>query len=219
MENPRIMSKWTLRLALACLVGLGSSTASQAAYRFEFDQAEYQVNPGENVTVSLFVAQDGGSDLLTTEGLFGVSTQLFYNEAPFASDPAQILALADIVRNPQFDDPLSGPSRTLATGGSRGTAEYAFAVLNVLAPVFPPALDPNRILLVTYTFKAGSIEGERTSLRALALDILTGEGTDLTGLTLPGESSILIIPEPATALLVVLALPLAWVGNRRLRLA
>jgi hypothetical protein len=214
----------------ACLGVFALSGTAQAEFMFQFDQSSYEVTAGEAFDVQLYFVETGTS-ILNTLGLVSAATKLTYNEAPFASDPAQIGSLADVVYNPAFNF-TAGLELIQATGSSAGTVSLP---LGTFTPVMPEAATPDRILLGTFTFTAGSVVGEVTSLSASILanstqtNFVTG-GTNpqvLDSLISGGEARILVvpsggvvIPEPTSVVMAGLGLSVA-LGSviRRRRLA
>lgn len=213
--------KWMRTLTLAVVAGLGLGASSQASYFFEFAQADYEVDAGATVLVELYIVQDGPDTILSTLGLIAGFTTVTYNEAPFASDPAQVGSTDDIIANPLFNF-TNGKEVVPATAATAGTASASYGTFEaVVASV-------DRILLGTYRFEAGLVVGEATSLRASIRDpsqtnFLAGDFvTVLDDLIEDGSTRIsvvnpVVIPEPTSIALVGLALPTGWLAARRIR--
>ena len=188
---------------------------AHADFMYQFAQSAYQVNPGQTVDVAVFLRETvapGDMSLLATEGLFGAGVRIRWDVPPVPTQPARVLAVADIFDNPAFGT-VSGLDVLLT---SAGLAEnVGLSPDGVLASGSGPNFD---ILLGTFRFTAGTIGGEVTHLRATdfdpaSFDTLTNiNGTPLDDLIADANATITVknkggatVPEPSS-------LPLLFVG-------
>lgn len=190
-----------LGIGLAWL-SLGGSARADYMYRYVFDQTNYVALPGQSFSVGVFLQETATGDdpsRLATEGLFGVSVRVRFDEAP-----AQILALDDILPNTaEFNDELF--LFTDLMPGRR--AEFTAAIDLLSPPVFGMEIAPNvfRVFLGSFRFTAGSAPG-RVSIFALDIpettDTITDAGFVLDPLLLPASATITVVPEPSTLTLM-----------------
>lgn len=204
----------------ALLAGLAAATPARAAYFFSFDQANYQVAAGGTVNVSVYLSETGTSNL-TTLGLIEGDVRLLFNEPTRIATPAQVISRT---AGPAFDSPANPqPDIVGATGSTSGIAD-------IIQSSFDPALATgNRILLGTFLFRAGSVAGAVTQLRATdqngqADGLVLSNGTVLDAQTAAGTATITVlataaVPEPATWVMVGTALLIGGVARARRRSA
>ncbi|MEM1165513.1 MAG: hypothetical protein AAGI30_04405 [Planctomycetota bacterium] len=209
-----------LTMHAGVLVLLGSSTPAHADLFFEFDQANYEVLPGQTVDVRVLLSQVGPIDAdpadLTVDGLFSGGVRVFFNITP-PSDPAVVASLDDITPNRAFDDTLLGEELFLDPGQSA-------ALIDSIDDIFAPLTGTN-ILLGTFRFTAGDVVGEVTNLRAD--DVVGGTFTEnvsggadfaaLDDFIAPGFATITVVPAPGACVLACLGG--LTLGARRRRLS
>ena len=73
-----------------------------SAYQFAFDQSTYQVDPGGQVLVNVYLQEQvsgGTSSVLATDGLIGAGMRVSFDLAPLPSDPAKVLGVGDVIPN------------------------------------------------------------------------------------------------------------------------
>jgi hypothetical protein len=211
----------TLVCMLALAYALSPAWAEAGStYAFAFDQAAYQVGAGATVEVNVFLQEqvsDGSVSVLATEGLIGAGVRLSFDLSPLPSDPAQILSVSDVILN----DGSSGfggsfQSITLSAGSHADITETV--------DLFNPAVlatsvggDLYQILLGTFRFTAGAIDGQTTLIQAGDIPGASDTVTD-SGLVIDGQivssaiSRIQVgpasVPEPSS----VIALAIGMIG-------
>jgi hypothetical protein len=177
-----------------------STNQASADFVYVFDQFDYRVKPNQEFDVRVFLEQTDPTDSdpvnLSTDGLISASVEVNFSNST-GSDPAEVLALSDIIPNPQFDDTGIGAEFELNPGVSAG---FADGVQDVNDP-----LTGSNILLGTFRFTAGGTLGEVTSLVATDLrplqDTVAGDedrtALDDTGVgILNGDARVTVVPEP-----------------------
>jgi hypothetical protein len=205
----RLFSQWVVAGLLA-LVSAGK-THAEPTYAYRFDQSDYTVFAGATVDVRVFLVETlgaGDTSILATEGLFSAGTRVVFSEAAPAAPAAMVLDVADILGNPAFDFPL-GPLRSLSPGVSAGLVENVSLSnpTGVMATGGPTTFET---FLGTFRFTAGDVGNELTLLRATDFSPGAETITNLTGTALDARISdaratITVIPEPATVVLLALA--------------
>ncbi len=214
------------RIFALIVVGAGVSSASVAeagsVYQFAFDQLTYEVDPGTQVLVNVFLQEQvsaGTSSVLATDGLIGAGVRVSFDLSPLPSDPAKVLGVSGVLPN----DGSGG-----FTGGlyHLGVASGSYAELSETVGLSsPPIMGTDlggglfEILIGTFRFTAGSIAGQTTLIQAGDIpgfsEIVTNTGEVLDALIAPGTASIHVrgeaVPEPSSW--IVLALGLIGVGG------
>ncbi len=188
-------------------IAVALSHPAKADLVYTFGQSNYNVTANETVDVSVFLTQTSPGPInLAVDGIISGSVRVIFNETP-PSAPAAVLALADIIPNPQFDETLLGAEFELAPGVSAG---FVDGVDDIFAP-----LTGNSVLLGTFRFTAGGVGGEVTNLRATdfrILDDTIGGDFFLTAVDnsiADGFATITVvstIPEPSTMAISSIAL-------------
>lgn len=186
-------------------------------YEFTFDQSVYEVQPGETVTVSVYLYEtvtSGNTSVLATEGLITGGVRISYGSSTSPTDPATV---TDMSAGPSFTNEGDLDSATLYTGAEvlAGGSGLANPVAGIQVSTFTPdygtvvAGTNNKeyqILLGTVTFTAGNVVGETTTIRASDLFTSSDDNTTDYGRVL--DSSIW----STTAAIVVVPEPASWVG-------
>jgi hypothetical protein len=197
--------------AIVAACALGSSVADAGStYQFTFDQASYQVDPGAQVLVNVYLQEqvsDGSASVLATEGLIGAGVRVSFDQSSLPSDPARITGVGNILLN-------DGPGAFSGGFQSAEVAPGSYAQLmetvdSLSAPVHATNLGVGlfRILIGTFRFTAGQIAGQTTWITAGDIpdssDLITGGGVALDSLVTPGRASIEVrsavgaVPEPS----------------------
>jgi len=205
--------KYVFYLIVACVV---FPSTSNAGVIYAFGQSNYNVAAGGSIDIDVYLQQTMGETILTNHGLFGASVNLFFNEPPVPSDPAEVLSDLDINPNLAFDDLV-----LTQVFRDPGVSAGLVGVLDLLSP----AIKGSSIHLGTFSFTAGLVAGEVTKLRATDLSIfldetIAGDGTILDGLIVDGFSQITVtsaaaVPEPASGTLAGTAVLIGWYLRRR----
>jgi hypothetical protein len=199
----------------AVLVFFPSMTRAGVMYAFE--HTNYTVAAGGTVDVRVYLEQTGGETILTDFGIIGASVNVLLNEVPGPLDPAEVLNDFDISPSTAFDDPVL--TEVLHDPG-------VSAGLVGVVDIGSPPITGNSIYLGTFTFTAGSIDGEVTMLRATDLspfvETVAFNGIELDGLIVDGFSQITVtsaaVPEPASSAVAGAMVLVGWcVRNRRHR--
>jgi hypothetical protein len=195
-----------MALALAALLlACGPASAQPFNYRYEFNlpggtPASTFTIPAtaQNVSLALYLVETAtGGTVLRSQGLFSVASRLSY-----PGGLASVQSIAEITRNPQFDQQLGTSADALS------------AVLNeqtLGANVVAPAADPTRILIGTFRLTRAGIAGGNVTLTAAdpgpSSDTLSGTGTVLDGQIQSATATLTIapVPEPTSLLLGGLA--------------
>ncbi len=209
-----------MRYGLALLVGLlVLATPAHADFVLTFDKTNYDVTVGGTVNVNVYLTETG-TDILATEGLIGAGLLLNFNAPPSATDPAQVVAIEPNPgvnpAAPDFD--FLSTSIVPAGPGLAGVAELDWGLS--INTFFPP-MGGSSILIGTFTFAAGSVDGDVTNLSTglSGLKFVAGDGTDIDDTYGIGSTTATIttttttsVPEPASLALLVLGLTpvLAW---------
>jgi hypothetical protein len=143
-----------------------------------------------------------------------------FNEVPGPLEPAQVLSDLDIYPSNLFDEPV-----LTEVFHDPGVSAGLVGVVDV----GKPPITGNSIYLGTFTFTAGSIDGEVTRLRATDLsalfpDTVASDGTELDELIIDGFSSITVtgspataVPEPASSAIIGAVFLAGWGVRRRTR--
>ncbi len=202
-------TKRLLALAVtgACL--LASSIAEAGSvYQFAFGQTTYQVDPGSQVLVDVYLQEQvsgGSASVLASDGLIGVGVRVSFDVSPLPSDPARILHVSDVTSN---DAPggFVGYQGAAVAPGSFADLSESIGILD--SPVTATDLGGGlyRILIGTFRFTAGSIADQTTLIQATDIpglsDTVTGGGADLDSLISAGTASIEVragaVPEPSS---------------------
>jgi hypothetical protein len=192
------MSRFLPAMFLTIAVLLPAAPAL-ADIMLEFDASEYDVAPGDTVSVAVYLHQTpGGSQIGAGNELLAASIRVEFDNPPVPSDPAFVASVLDITGSALFD----------ASSASVTPGQYADLALTSLLGV---NVDSNGdIALGTFVFTAGMFPGEVTHISVSELptganfitaggDILTPTGSDAT---------INVVPEPSSLTLVLIALPL-----------
>lgn len=194
-----------IRLALL-LAGLWAWAVSAAqaggVYQYVFDQDTYALPPGETMDVPVYLQETVGAEdtpVLSPGGvgLITAGVRLLFNDPPQPSQPARVVNLFDIKENPDFDFPTSSLTATTAKL-SLGT------LLNPTVHGYEESPGVYRVLLGTFRFTAGEIEGQSTPIRATDYDpgfddVVTGDMRVLDNSPLvDGMATITTVPEPTT---------------------
>lgn len=204
-----------LAIMLVFFIGGGTHEAFAAvvnAYEFAFGQDAYVVAPGATMAVPVYFQETVGSQDTSVlapggAGLITAAVQVV-GDPLLPTQPAQVRSLSDIIPNPAFDVPapsLSLNAAKLSLGALEGSTVVGEEYTNGVY----------RLLLGTFTFTAGDVPGEVTTIRATSFDptftnIVDGNMHALDG-TPVGETraTIRVVPEPSTIVLATAAL-LAW---------
>lgn len=192
---------------LIALLGLPAASA-RADFIYQFEQSNYTVAPGGTVPVRVFL-QETVTTQLRDEGLFSGAVKVNWDNAPVPSDPARVLQDADIVPNPGFNG-FTLLERTATSAALYGEIQNNPA--DLLHPVETSA--PFRILLGTFTFTAGLVNGQVTHLQAKDFDpsldeTVTGQGHVLDSAISVGTATVTVtaasaVPEPSSVVLALL---------------
>ena len=212
-----IASRRFMRFSFSIALFMGTLIAAHKAladvqYQWVFDRDTYLVDPGGTIDVSIYLQETVGTgdvsllDPAGNVGMFSLGLGVYFGDDPQPADPAKVLDPANIMPNPAFDDRGSVQTRVFDT--------YATLVEPTTdIPVFGDLYGTNtyRLLAGTFTFTAGSIEGEITPLRASdnseklddsypfpldldAIDALIGEGfAKIQTTSVPEPSSIVLL--------------------------
>ena len=89
---------------------------ADSAYQLVFDQGAYQVDPGAQLSVNVYLQEQvsgGSASVLATDGLISAGLRVSFDLSPLPSDPAKILSDSDVTPN-------DGPARSPA--GSRASS-------------------------------------------------------------------------------------------------
>lgn len=205
-------------LAVALFVLAVSARPAPAAFILGFSQPVYTAAPNQFVDVPVLLTETG-TNLLNTQGLNGGGLVLSYNVPTRVSNPAQVTL---ITPNPGTDPILDivVTSNTAATATTNGAATFKFSQL-----LDPPlsAGGTSQILVGTFRFQAGSINGQVTNL-SLSLatpgnQFVTGTGVVLDSMITTGTGQINVggtgpmVPEPTSLLLCASAIPVLLGGH------
>jgi hypothetical protein len=186
----------------------------QGRFRFFFDRSNYTVVPGGTATVTIFVQEtfkprDEESLLAPgTDGLIraGVVVQV---GAPLPNQPAFVRTTAAILGNPGFDLAVVARMPSVESPGNAGIVELS------TKPVFgevvsrSPNCETVLLPLGTFTFTAGKVLGDVTSLTALVTadypetcseNNVTDSGVVLDELIEPGIALIVVSQKPPEAI-------------------
>lgn len=206
---------------MSSLVGYSKLGYSGVIYSYAFDQTNYSVAAGSDVTVKLFIRETfdvGEASLLDTDGLQSVGARVAFAGAGGVIEPAQFFSF---VGNSAFD----GSSVVdIDPGISVGIVEY----VDFFSPSVTVARGSgfNELLIGTFTFHAGNIAGEVTDLHAVDFSTFSIETT--TGnfdildpnilaaaavITVDG-SSVSTVPEPSSIVLTMILAPLGFIVRR-----
>jgi hypothetical protein len=206
-------------LALACVL-LPSSAEAGSIYAYAFDQTAYQVDAGATVEVKVFLQEQvssGSVSVLATEGLIGAGVRVSFDLSPLPGDPAKILSASDVILN----DGSGGfggsfQSITLSAGSHADITE----TVDLFSPaVLATSVGGNlyQILLGTFRFTAGAIDGQTTLIQAGdipgASDTVTDSGLAIDGQIVSSAISRIqvnsaSVPEPSS----VVALAIGMLG-------
>ncbi len=208
-----------LRAAAAVCV-LGSPVAEAGSlYQLVFDQSNYQVDPGGQVVVNVFLQEQvsgGSSSVLATDGLIGAGVRVSFDLPPLPSEPASILGTGDVTPN-------DGPGGFTGGFQSVSVTPGSHADLTETTEIGSPAVFATdlggglfQILIGSFRFTAGSIAGQTTSIQAGDIpggnneDWFTGSEQPLDDLISPGTASIQVrggaVPEPSSLVGLMLGL-------------
>jgi len=196
-------------IVAACVLG-SATVQAESVYQFAFDQATYQVNPGAQVLVNVYLQEQvtgGSTSVLATEGLVGAGVHVAFDLPPLPSDPARITGVKDILLN---DGPgaFAGGFQSIMLS-PRSYAQFIERVDTLGDPVHATDLGGGlfRILVGALRFTAGQIAGETTWIVAGDIsdshELITGGGASLDTLVAPGRSGIEVrsavgaVPEPS----------------------
>jgi hypothetical protein len=198
-----------LTIALWALLTCGTARAD-FMYQFAFDQANYNVAPGGTVDVQVFLQETvsgGSTSRLSSDGLISAGVKVRFDESA-PSDPAKILATADMSFNPAFNSTVLD-LRTLSAGTSGQLTE----AVGLGSPAVHATGGPTTfsVLVGTYHFTAGSTAGQVTHLRATLPSLasnVTGTGLRLDPLIGDGSATITtgaqVVPEPSSLVLLAI---------------
>lgn len=203
---------------------LTDQASAALTYQYVTDQANYDLNPGQSVSVNLYLREsfDGGdSPLLASggEGLFGAGIQVLRQTGP--SDPASITGLTG--NTAEFDDltTFNNPSLTSFTAGQ---AKISLAVSTFGDKVtFTSAGSGYYDLLIgSVTVLAGLVPSEVTSFdlldRGTTDDVITATNLNvLDPLISQGGFTVTVLPEPAAMGLLSLGAVLLLPRRRPVR--
>jgi len=155
-----------LGIGIALLTGGGTANAD-LEFSFQFDQSNYVASPGGQVAVEVFLRQTGIAGTGQTNILGGpeavgmVGTGVLVTFGTGLSD-AQVLSPSDITGNAAFDNFGFSPFTSVSSGSaslSQSTSGAPVLGTNV-------ALDTYDLLLGTFTFTAGTVLGQVTTISA-----------------------------------------------------
>ena len=155
-----------LGIGLVLLFGARAADAGQI-FSFEFDRSNYVAAPSGLVDVQVFLRQTGTADagqtnILGGPGAVGMTgTGVLVTFGTGLSD-AQVLSPSDITGNAAFDNFGFPPFTSVSSGSailSQSTSGAPVLGTNV-------ALNTYDLLLGTFTFTAGTVLGQATTIRA-----------------------------------------------------
>lgn len=196
--------------AIAVASFIANSAHADISYSLAFGQSTYYVLPGGAVDVDVYLIEEGSESLVNDgDGLWlaGVSVT---REATVATEAAFIDSTA-LTRNPGLDSELA-QDLSVGPGG-------AWADVELLSDEPPgPMISGDSVYLFTLTIHGGTVVGEVTPF-SVSLIPSTGiwnwDFIDFSDSTNSGpDTEIVIIPEPATAMLAAAGLLLIFSRRR-----
>ncbi len=184
-----------------------ANTSWAVSYSYVFDVPSYQVPLGGMVDVSVYLQETGGT-VFRDSGLTGAGIKIRFNDPPVPSNPAKIMALADITNISAFELQWSKSAQP--------QAGYADLLLGTFDYVYGTEVSPDvyRIPLGKFRFSAGTVLGQVTNIRATDYDLSSGDvvyydnelnPVELDGLFNDATATITTVPEPVAILLSVIA--------------
>lgn len=226
-QEPIDPMRWILLPALALVASLAPARAGRADYVLRFDETDYTVAAGGTVDLELILQATDDASIAALQD-FGIVTA--FNTVTFNingnPDPAQVLSLADLFRNPAFDSGI--PVLTPAVGTGTGTVQWDLAVL-VNGPV-KAAAGTDFVSLATYRFTAGAsgITSVGTGFLfddPIFTNFILGDTVPtvidseigFSGSRIVVQGQPPVIPEPSSVLLAGLGVGLVVTAARRVR--
>jgi len=210
-------SRFFIGLGIGFVLLSGARAAhADLIFSFEFDRTNYVAAPGGSVDVQVFLRQTGTADAGQTNilggpgavGMVGTGVLVTFGTGP---NEAQVLSPSDITGNAAFDNFGSAPV-TSVSSGSAFLSQFTFLGPPVLGTNV--ALDTYDLWLGTFTFTAGTVLGQATTISASiplnSNDNVAATSPDPTVLTNIASSaatitvqSVTAVPEPSSLLLVL----------------
>lgn len=220
-------------LGLLVLLGVGGPLCAGPSYQFVFDKSNYTVAPNGTVTVGVSLQETFNPQTDTpvlapgTDGLVGAGVQV-QTVSPFPSSPASVKNITDINGAAAFSTFVLPQLPVPGTTTGAGLLELAPGAVFGTVTFSSPLLEIVDLPLGTFTFTAGGVPGQVTTLSALNTTIAPGvpssnnvttSGIVLDPLIAPGSATITVVgsvvPEPSGLALVFVGL--VGFAGRRLR--
>jgi hypothetical protein len=189
-----------------------------SSYSYVFDQPTYQVDPGSQVLVKVFLQEhitDGSLSVLATEGLVGAGVRVSFDLSPLPGDPAKVLSAGDVIPN-DGSGAFDGGFQSIAL------VPGSYADLTESVDLFSPAVlgtqagaDLYQVLLGTFRFTAGAIVGQTTLIQASdipgTLDTVTTSDSIIDGQILSSavaqfQVGTAAVPEPSSVITLTLGM-------------
>ncbi|MEM6691930.1 MAG: hypothetical protein AAF664_21045 [Planctomycetota bacterium] len=191
-------------------------SASRAELMYSFGQSNYNVEVNGRVIVDVFLTQTSpGVFDLAVDGLESAGVRVSSDlNAP--SDPARVLSVNDIAANPVFDGTFPPPVSEVVGSSSAGLVRG----LDFGSPV-PTGI---QILLGSFTFTAGSVPGQITSLVAgdfsAETETVGGDATftpldSMIGSGFATITTVTAVPEPSSLVLCATLIVISLTRGRR----
>ncbi len=161
-------SRFFIGLGIGFVLLSGARAAhADLTFSFEFDRSNYVAAPSGLVDVQVFLRQTGIADSGQTNilggpeavGMTGTGVRVTFGTGP---NDAQVLSELDITGNAAFDNFGFPPFTSVSSGSailSQSTSGAPVLGTNV-------ALDTYDLLLGTFTFTAGTVLGQMTTISA-----------------------------------------------------
>lgn len=219
-----------LRRSIGLVVLVASLSAGPALaasmYEFGFDSSTYEVAPGQNLTVSVYLYETitaGDTSVLATAKIMSTGVRISYDSTSTATDPVTLASVANPIQGgPAFTDEsgdfgdwvttYSTPSEftSVGTGAANPIAGLELSSWTEVPGVEVAGSGGRKysILLGTVTLTAGDILEETTTLKAS--DLFTNRDDTYTYSPLNVLDDVPIWS--STAQITVVPEPSAWIG-------